>query len=145
LGKTIWAVKDARFMLNHKVILHKAGNGMAGALTKFVWVVVIPRVCMVRMDNDLVSKEEVVPLLKATINGSEFFVIDIIVGLCFRKGLRMVTNHVWLPLIIMLEENGTCSVVKGIHLKFEWFTQVQVYKDWLRGNLVNKLLDHLDT
>ena len=38
---------------------------------------------MIRVDNDLISQEEVLLFLKGLINGSEFFVIDVIVGFCF--------------------------------------------------------------
>jgi len=98
---------------------------------------------MIRMDNNLISQEEMLPLLKGLVNGGEFFVIDIVVGFCFGEGFQMISNGTWFSKWIMLEKNSPCGIVRGINFKFKDFSRVWVNEDWVGGYLLNKFFDSL--
>jgi hypothetical protein len=86
MEKTIHAIENARFVFNHKVILYQVSNGIVGTLTKFVEVVIIVEIGMIRVNNNLIAKEKIMPLLKPMVNSSKFLIVDILVGFSFGEG-----------------------------------------------------------
>jgi hypothetical protein len=85
MEKTICMVEDARLVFDREVILYQAGNGMLGIFTKFVRVVIVAKINVVRVNSNLIAKKKVLPLLKSMIDSGKLFIIDIIVSFSIRE------------------------------------------------------------
>ena len=50
-------IKYSWFVLDCKIVLHNAVQGVFGTITQFVWVSVVCEVGMVGMDDDVIAKQ----------------------------------------------------------------------------------------
>lgn len=74
---------------------------------------------MINVDYDLLPEDAMFPLPESMHDGMHIFIIGGVLLICIRKCLTMIGHKV-----LVLGEDYTNSIIKGICLNFKWLLQV---------------------